>query len=134
MRYVSNSGTFEVDTKPNFQGNLSIAERGQNSTCIEIRSDINSDNYLDENTIPIQIVGNHRYIRETIFDNVEKKNREHVPEEIDDTCVYIVWTPQNFWSLFRYFTTLCMKRSITEKEDVLGDMLNQVKSNVFLFN
>ena len=87
---VSYSDTSEVDTKSNFEKNLSIAERAQNSAYIEIRSDSDGDNYSDENTIPILIVGNRRYIRETVFDNVEKKNCEQVPEDIDDTCVYIV--------------------------------------------
>ena len=86
---MSNSGTSEVDTKPNFQANLSVGEKDLNSAYIEIRSD-SSDNYSDENTVPTQIVGNRRYIRETVFDNVEKKNCEHVPEEIVDICVFIV--------------------------------------------
>ena len=69
---MSNSGTSEVDTKTNFQANLSVGERDQNSAYIEIRSD-RSDNYSDENTALIQNVGNRRYIRETLFDNVEKR-------------------------------------------------------------
>lgn len=56
---MSNWGISEVDIKPNFQTNLSIAI-------------IDSDNYSDENKIPVQIVRNNSYIRETIFDNVEK--------------------------------------------------------------
>ena len=62
---MSKSGTSRVDTKQRFQTNLSIAI-------------IDSDNYSDENTILVQIVRNNSYIRETIFDNVEKK-------VIDDT-------------------------------------------------
>ena len=62
----------------------------QNSAYTEIGSDSGSDNYSNENTIPIQIVGKRRYIQETLFDNVEKKNCEHVPEDIDNNCVYIV--------------------------------------------
>ena len=67
---MSNSSTSEVDTKPNLQANLSVGEKNLNSAYIEIRSD-SSDNYSDENTVPTQIVGNRRYIRETVFDNVE---------------------------------------------------------------
>ena len=65
VRVCGNSGNSQVDTKPDFQANLSTAERHQNSANIEIRSDSDSDNYSYENTIPIQIVENRRYIRET---------------------------------------------------------------------
>ena len=82
-----------------------------------MRCHSDSDYYSDENTIPVQIVGNRRYIGETVFDNVEKKNCQHVPEDIDDTCIY--------------FVPLKKGTLIIVKEKVLGDMSNQVKSKVF---
>ena len=70
---VSNLDSSKVDTKPDFQVNLSIAETFPDSVYIEMRSGSKSDNFSDENTISTQIVGKRRYIRGTVIDNVETK-------------------------------------------------------------
>lgn len=81
-----------------------------------MRSDSDSGNYSDENTILTQIVGKRRYIRGTVFDDVEKKS-ELVPEDIDDSCAYTV--PLKICTLNHF------------KEKLFRDMPNQVKSKVF---
>ena len=96
---MSNWGISEVDIKPNFQTNLSIVI-------------IDSDNYSDENTIPVQIVRNNSYIRETIFDNVEKN------VTMFQKSLMIVFSTLHHWK--KVLWTIA-------NENVIGDMPNQVK-------
>ena len=89
--FLSVPVTSGVDIKPNILIKDSSTSN-QNPDGTDVNNDVIDDLYSssEDDISPIEIVGNRRYIRSTVFENAKKESRERVPDDIDDTCIYVV--------------------------------------------